>query len=418
MTIEPPSPPVRILRIIARLNVGGPAKHVTWLMRGLDPTRFQQRLLTGQVQAGEDDLSGWVRGQGVDFHEIPGLGRSLHPVHDRAALAAIRAELAAFKPHIVATHASKAGFLGRLAVMLHRGKARRRGWPVPKVVHTFHGHTFHSYFGPLAGRFFLGLERFMAARATDRIVVISPRQLAEIRDEFRVGRAGQFALVPLGIDLDPFRHPEEGRQRFRSELGIDPGQTLIGAVGRVAPVKNYPLMVQTAAHLKQGRPDLWSRVRLVLIGGGDSGQLEALRRLASEAGVDDRFTLLGNRPDPENFFPGLDILLLTSLNEGTPVSILEGGAVGLPVAATAVGGVADLLGGAVAEDQTGFTRRERGLTAPSGDAAALAAALGWLLDNGSQAQDLGAACKDYVWAGHDKSRLVADLSNLYRDLMG
>ena len=418
MTIEPSTRPLRILRIIARLNVGGPAKHVTWLMRGLDPAEFEQRLLTGRVQAGEDDLSEWVRGQGVDFREVTGLGRSLHPVRDRAALAALRAELEDFRPHIVATHASKAGFLGRLAVMLYRGRARRRGWPVPKVVHTFHGHTFHSYFGPIAGRLFLGLERFMAARATDRIVVISPRQLAEIRDVFRVGRPEQFALVPLGIDLAPFADPGAGRERFRAELGIGPQEKLIGAVGRVAPVKNYPLMVETAARLKRERPDLWPGLRLVLIGGGDPGELEELRGLARRAGVAERLTLLGNRPDPESFFPGLDLLLLTSLNEGTPVSILEGGAVGLPVAATAVGGVADLLGGETGRDPGGFTRRERGLTAPSGDAAALAAALAWLLDNPSPAADLGAACAGYVRARHDKSRLIADLSGLYRELAG
>jgi glycosyltransferase involved in cell wall biosynthesis len=411
-----PDGPIRLLRIIARLNVGGPAKHVTWLMRGLDPARFEQRLLTGRVQAGEDDMSAWVRSQGVAFRQIPNLGRSLHPVRDLTALNAVLRRMAEFRPHIVATEASKAGFLGRLAVLLYRPWARLRGWPIPRVVHTFHGHTFHSYFGPLVGRLFLGLERFMAKRATDRIMVISPRQLSEIRDTFKVGRPEQFILMPLGIDLELFDQADKGRERFRAELAAQPDEMLIGAVGRVAPVKNYGLMVQAAAELKHSRPDLWQRTRMVLIGGGAPHELDQLRAQALEAGVADRLVFLGNRPDPENFFPGLDLLLLTSLNEGTPLSILEGGAVGLPVVATEVGGVPDLLGCETQPALQGVTLRERGITAASGDGPALAEALAWLMGQPSQAQALGLALKEYVHTHHARSRLMRDLDGFYTDL--
>jgi glycosyltransferase involved in cell wall biosynthesis len=410
---KPDHQPRRVLRLIARLNVGGPARHVAWLMQGLDPARHAQTLAAGRVQNGEDDLAPELAAQGLQWVDLPRLGRAISPWDDAASLKAVLGLLIRIKPHILATHASKAGLLGRVAALIYRPLARLRGWPRLKVVHTFHGHTFHSYFGPAKERLFLWVERFLAATATWRIVTISPRQYHEIVEVYRVGRPEQAVVVPLGIDLAPFAHPAEGRARFRAELGAGDGELLIGAVGRIAPVKNYPLFFQTAAALREQNPDLFGRCRFVLIGGGSRQEMAELEREISRLGLGERARLLGVRDDREAFFPGLDALLITSHNEGTPVSILEGGACGLPVAATEVGGVPDLLGQPVKSLGGGVKLRQRGLTVPPGDAPALARGLGRLLDQPGQAALLGAALKDYVWQNHGKQRLAADIARLY-----
>jgi len=402
----------RVLRLITRLNVGGPAKHVAWLMEGLPGDEFPQRLVTGRVAEGEDDLGPELAARGIRFTVVPELRREIHPVRDLVALARIWAWLARVRPHILATHTAKAGFLGRMALLAYRPWAQLRGWPVPKAVHTFHGHTFHGYFGPIKTRLFLFLERTLARHATWRIVAISPGQFQEICHTYRVGRPEQYVIVPLGLDLDVYAQPQEGRAAFRAELGAADDEVLVGAVGRVAPVKNYGLFLEAAARLKRSRPELYARCRFVLIGGGAAADMALLSTQARVLGLKGKVVFTGNRNDPQRFFPGLDVLMLTSLNEGTPLSILEAGACGLPVVATEVGGVPDLLGPRK-EDLGRFHRHQRGLGTASGDAEGLAAALAWLLDHPSQAQALGQALREYVHRNHGKERLVRDITHLY-----
>lgn len=408
--------PIRVLNVIARLNVGGPAKHVGWLMAGLDPDRFEQRLLCGPVPDNEDDMGPLLRSQGVDYQIIPTLGRQISPTKDLATLMAILAVLKDFRPHVVATHTAKAGFLGRLALMIYRRTAKAKGWPVPKCVHTFHGHVFHDYFGPAKTRLFLFLERMLAERASWRIVAISPRMFEEIHGQYKVGQAEQFVVLPLGIDQTPFANPASGRARFRAELGLNDSEFVIGAVGRVAPVKNYGLFLQAAAKLKQDETELYERCRFVLIGGGSHEEMTGLAQQAESLSISDKTVFLGNRSDPEAFFPGLDALMLTSLNEGTPMAILEAGACGCPVVATAVGGVPDLLG-PVEQEMQGFTLRGRGLSAPSGDASSLAAALAWLIKDPAQSNALGGSLKSYVAAEHSRERLVDAMEALYQEAL-
>jgi len=409
----PAERPLRVLRLIARLNVGGPARHVGWLMQGLDPETFEQTLAVGPVPKGEDDLGPELAAAGVSWLSLPRLGRDISPLGDLICLVQVLGLLSRLRPHILATHTSKAGFVGRAAALLYRPWARLRGWPRLRCVHTFHGHTFRGYFGPLRGRIFLGLERLLARWATWRIVTISPRQRQEIVEEYGVGRPGQAVVVPLGIDLDPFADPAAGRARFRAGLQAGEGELLVGAVGRVAAIKNYDLLWQTAARLRQTEPALYSRCRFLLIGGGPPAELKRLAAAAQGLGLGDRARLLGSRGDREAFFPGLDALILTSDNEGTPVAILEGGACGLPVLATEVGGVPDLLGQVKEDLGDGLKRRERGLTAPAGEAAALAQGLAWLLARPQRAAALGAALRAYVWDNYAKERLAADIGRLY-----
>ncbi len=222
-----PAAPRRVLRLIARLNVGGPAKHVAWLMTGLDPARFAQTLAAGQVPAFEHDLGPWLAKMGVVHHALPRLGREISPLDDLRCLGEVFALLCRVRPHLLATHTSKAGFLGRAALLFYRPYARLRGWPVPKAVHTFHGHTFHGYFGPRKERLFLALERFLGRHASDRIITISRLQYREIHETYGVGRPGRVVVVPLGIDLAPFGDSAAGRARFRAELRAGEGEFLV-----------------------------------------------------------------------------------------------------------------------------------------------------------------------------------------------
>jgi glycosyltransferase involved in cell wall biosynthesis len=409
---------IRVLRLIARLNVGGPARHVGWVTLGL-AGRFDQLLAAGRVEADEDDLGPELRAQGLTWVEIPELGRSLSPLRDLSCLRQALALMTSFRPQVIETHTSKAGTIGRVAAWLYRPYARLRGWPVPKVIHTFHGHTFHGYFGPLMGRVFLTLERLLARVATWRIVVISPRQFEEICRQFGVGRPEQFVVLPLGMDLTPYADPAPGRAAFRAELGAGEGEFLVGAVGRVAAVKNYGLYVEAASELGKARPDLAARARFLLIGGGLAPDMAALQGQAEGLGLGTRLTLLGNRADPQAFQPGIDALMMTSVNEGTPIAILEAGACARPVIATAVGGIPDMLGEVVQSHPEGFDLRQRGITVASGDASAqaisLVRALAWVMDHPAEAAALGQSLRAYVLAKHERSRLLDDLTALYQE---
>ncbi len=408
--------PIVVLRLIARLNLGGPAKHVTWLLQEMDPAVFRQTLVCGRVEPGEDDMTPLIRATGVEPIIVPSLGRSLHPVRDAASLLACLRILVRTRPDLVHTHTSKAGFVGRAATFIYNlGRRLTFRRPV-RVVHTFHGHTFHSYFGRLQGGLFLGIERLLARVATDRIVAISRRQYEEIHLTYGVGRPGQVVVIPLGVDTSLWDDPGPGRRSFRRRFDFKDDEIVIGGVGRVAPVKNYGLMVDAAAALREVAPDHLARCRFVLIGGGPPDLMDALARRAKEAGLADRINFLGPQTDPENFFPGLDLILLTSDNEGTPLSLIEGLAAGRPVVATAVGGVPDVVGPALAPGD-GFTIHQRGLLAAPRDAVGLARALAWLMDHPDLAARLGALGRAHVRLTHDKSRLAADLGRLYQELI-
>src|ERR1051326_4928683 len=344
---------MRVLRIIARLNVGGPARHVVWLTEGLAREGFEKLLVTGTVPPGEDDISGFAAAHGVTPLVIPSMSRELSP-RDVVTIWKLWRLMARFRPDVVHTHTAKAGAAGRIAGLLYRTFSRKR----PLFVHTFHGHVFHGYYSKWKTRVFLAIERFLARANTDRIVVLSEQQLREIRDEFRVGRAEQFVVVPLGIDLSE-RTGKSARP---------PRSLVVGIVGRLTAIKNHELFLRVAARTR------------------DAGEIYA----------------------------SLDVLALTSRNEGTPLAIIEAMAAGVPVIATAVGGVVDLLG-AVERRMDGFDIRERGITAASDDDAGFAAGLGLLLHDAALRETFAERGSAYVQRTHAKERLVADIIALYRE---
>jgi glycosyltransferase involved in cell wall biosynthesis len=280
-------------------------------------------------------------------------------------------------------------------------------------VHTYHGHVFHSYYGAAKTRLFLMIERMLARLVTDRIVVITEQQRREINERFGVGRAKQFAVIPLGIDLDIYADWQRRRQEFRRELEAGADEILIGIVGRLTEIKNHELFLRAAVEFqKLGH----TKVRFVIVGDGHLRQ--QLEQQVDDLGIRDCVWFLGSRTDPENFYPALDVVALTSMNEGTPLSVIEGMANARPVVATLVGGVGDLLGKKVSDfGDRKFGIYERGLGVVSGDPEGFARALDQLIGNQQLRDDLGQRGREFVLKNYAKERLLADMSALYSELL-
>lgn len=414
---------MKILRIIARLNVGGPARHVVWLTQGLKPEGYETLLVAGVVPPGEDDMSYIAAAAGVQPFTLPQMSREIS-LKDVVTIWKLFRLMRRERPDIVHTHTAKAGTVGRVAGLMYRwltpaalvGQPRRCSF-----VHTYHGHVFHSYYGRLKTRLFLGIERFLARLATDRIVVVSEQQRREINEVFRVGRREQFAVIPLGIDMSAYALWQSGHKRLRAELNADDGQVLVGIVGRLTEIKNHRLFLQAAALLKKNTA---SNVRFVIIGDGNlRGDLE---EQAKSLGLSENVLFFGTRNDPEDFYPALDIVALTSLNEGTPLTLIEAMANARPVIATSVGGVIDLLGSAIRQDTrqdarqdelaAGYQLCERGILVASGDAEGFAHGLARLIEDRKLRTELGARGLGFVTENYAKERLLRDVSELYREL--
>jgi len=434
---------MKVVRIIARLNVGGPAKHVAWLTAATRRYGIESELVAGTVPPGEDDMSYFAAGLGVVPVIVPELSREVSP-KDALAVWKLYRLFRRLRPDIVHTHTAKAGTVGRVAGLCYRWltPAALVGRPrACRFVHTYHGHIFHSYYGRLKTRFFLTIERVLARAATDRIVAISGQQFREIHEQFGVGRREQFRVIPLGLDLEAFADWRERRAAARAGFGAGEGELLVGIVGRLTEIKNHKLFIEAAhAYLTRGAgardegiAAASQRVRFVVIGDGRlRGELEAQAR---SLGIADRVVFTGTRSDPENFYPALDIVALTSLNEGTPLTLIEAMANARPVVATAVGGVVDLVGGAVENEAArrgvGATNREvttaadgeapyavceRGVRVRTNDAEAFCEALRLVVADEELRREMGARGRAFVAEHYSKERLVRDVLNLYSEL--
>lgn len=400
---------MKILRIIARLNVGGPAQHVVWLTRYLNNEEFESVLIAGTVPEGEENMNYIARQHGVEPLFIEEMSRELS-AKDLISLFKVFREIRRLRPDVIHTHTAKAGTVGRMAALLYR-------WLTPsaqglKVVHTFHGHVFHSYYGKLKTRLFLMIERLLARFATDKIVVISPQQLAEINGTFGVGRPEQFEVIPLGIDVDAFSGVHGERARFRDELQAAPDEILVGFVGRLTEIKNLSMYLRVAA-LARTEADS-GRLRFVIA--GDGHLRRSLESEAADLGLGDSVAFLGNRTDTDVVYAGLDIVALTSLNEGTPLSLIEAMAAGRPVIATRVGGVRDLLGETL-EDEEGFSVCERGIAVEGHSPEDFIKGLIYLAKNERLRETLAARGRAFVSESYSRERLVGDISRLYRNLI-
>ncbi len=378
--------PIRILRIIARLNVGGPAIHVTLLTEKLCAPDYKSTLVCGTIDDDEGDMQYYAEAHGVEPIVMPELGRALNPLRDLMTIWKLYRLIRRIKPDVVHTHTAKAGFVGRTAAWLAG---------VPVIVHTFHGHVFRGYFSPLKTSLFINIER-VTARMSDTVITLTEGLRRELADEYHITRRSHITVLPLGLDLAPFAAVERKNGAFRQSYGIPDDAPLIGIVGRLVPVKNHRLFLDAAARIKAQLPE----ARFVIVGDGAlhaeiEAQVEAL-------GLCDSVTFTGWLRDVAPVYADLDALVISSLNEGTPVSVIEALAARCPVVATAVGGLPDLL------DQG-----KLGALVPSDDADALAAALLDLLEQPSD----GAQASALMLDRYGIERLVKDLDSLYRGLL-
>lgn len=404
---------MKIVRIIARLNVGGPARHVVWLTKELQSSEYESVLLAGTVPEGEEDMSYFAAENSVKPVYIEQMSRELSP-KDIISLWKIYREIKREKPDIIHTHTAKAGTIGRTAGFFYRWLTWKTllGKPRPvKFVHTFHGHVFHSYYGNLKTRIFLIIEKILARIATDKIIVISQQQLREICERFGVGRKEQFKIIPLGIDLEVFADWQAKQNVLREEIGAGKDEILIGLVGRLTEVKNHTLFLKVARLYNENPAS--QKLKFIII--GDGHLREKLETEAEALGVKDSVKFLGNRNDADVFYAGLDIIALTSLNEGTPLSLIEAMANEKAVISTAVGGVTDLLGKIELEKEN-FQIRERGISIVSNDAESFYNGLMCLATHMNLRKSIGKCGNTFVEEQYDKTRLADDIKNLYREL--
>ena len=387
-----PCRPIRVLRVIARLNVGGPALHVTHLAQGLAARGYETTLVAGDVGRGEESMAFVAERAGIDVVRLPGLSRELSPVRDLLAAMRLARVIRRVRPDVVHTHTAKAGAVGRAATLF----AGLRNRPV--VVHTFHGHVLRGYFGLLGTLVFRGIETVLA-RTTDRLVAVSP----EVRDELvqlGVAPAAKFSVIRLGLELERRVTYDGDPAELRRRHGIDGRTFVVGWFGRMTAVKQTDDLLTALVALRERGVD----ALLLMVGDGDDRQ--RLEERAHELGVARACLFLGYQQDVAPWFAVSDAVVLTSASEGTPATIIEALAAGRPVVATDVGGVSDV----VDEGETGFL-------VPAGDTDALAAQLALLASDPECRETMGRLGRERALHRYAVERLVDDVDALYRELL-
>jgi glycosyltransferase involved in cell wall biosynthesis len=386
-------PRVRVLRVIARLNMGGPALHVAYLTAGLAERGYDTTLVAGSLARGEDSMAFVAEELGIRVERLEELHREISPFRDAVAIARLALLIRRVRPHILHTHTAKAGAVGRLAALL-AGDARP-----PIVVHTFHGHVLRGYFDPVRTAGFRLLERWLA-RTSTALVAVSP----QVRDDLvalGVAPRERFVVVRLGIELEQrVAAEQDGRGESRRILGIGPDRFAVGWIGRMTGVKRTEDVLRAFRRLRDRGIDAC----LCMI--GDGPDRPAVERRAHELGVMRDTLFLGYQEEVAPYYAAFDAMILPSINEGTPVSAIEALAAGRPVVATRVGGVPDV----VREGEDGF------LVDP-GDVDALADRLARLAADPELRERLGAAGRARVIPRYSVERLVDNVDRLYRSLL-
>lgn len=386
------SEPTRILRVIARLNMGGPALHVSYLTKGLENRGYHTTLVAGKLARGEDSMSYVADELGVEVVPLVAMHRDVSPVYDPVAVTRLVGEIRRVRPHILHTHTAKAGAVGRAAALL-AGDARP-----PVIVHTYHGHVLRGYFDPVRTQFFRETERALA-RHTNRLIAVGP----QVRDdlvELGVAPAEKFSVIRLGIDLESRVLTADRRAEFRHLFGIPEDRFVVGWIGRMTAIKRVPDILAAFKALR----DRGVEATLCLV--GDGPDRDAVEQLASDLGIVRDILFVGYQRDVAPYYAFFDAFLLPSANEGTPVVAIEALASERPVVATRVGGVPDVV-----DDG------EDGFLVEVGDIPALADRLEQLARDPELRARMGKAGRERVVPRYRVERLVDDVDTLYRELL-
>ena len=388
----------KVLRIINRFNIGGITYNVSYLSKYLAP-EYETLLVGGPEEEGEDSSLYIPEGLGLKPKVLNQFQREINLKADYRAYKEIKKIIKEFKPDIVHTHASKAGAIGRLAAIHCK---------VPVIIHTFHGHVFHSYFGKLKTEFYKTIERYLAKHST-AIIAISNKQKIELSELFKIAPKEKIHVVPLGFDLERFTiNKEKNRNEFREKYNLNNNQIAIGIIGRLAPIKNHDLFIESIANLKKHGIN---NIKAFIIGDGDS------RAAIYDSCIKNNITYSNNPTDAvdviftswitniEWALHGLDIVTLTSLNEGTPVSIIEAQAAGKYVVSTNVGGIEDVL------------HPECGLLSEINDKNTFFDNLLNTIKSHSNTNLSSQKGEEWALSKYSYTRLVKDMSHLYSTLL-
>jgi glycosyltransferase involved in cell wall biosynthesis len=390
---------IRVLRIINRFNLGGPTYNAAYLTRYLGDD-FQTLLIGGRQDQTEANSEFIVKSLGIEPLTIKEMHRSINPVLDFQAYSKLKGIIREFRPHIVHTHASKAGALGRRAAFQLN---------VPIVVHTFHGHVFDSYFSKVQSNFYIRLERQLAKK-TDAIVTLSENQFEDIVNRYKICNSSKARIIPLGFDLSRFwENSDLKRKQFREKYNLSDNEIAIGIIGRLVPVKNHALFIDAFRHVLNNTN---IRTRAFIVGDGESRQ--DIEQQLKRYGIEFSDGLSRNTPvvftswekDVDFVNAGLDIIALTSLNEGTPVSLIEAQAAGKPIITTNVGGIRNI----VIEGKTA-------IVVNTGDDSRYISLFSQLVENEEMRKGLSGNGREFVEQRFHYSRLIHDMRELYSSLL-
>lgn len=384
---------IRILRIINRFNIGGPTYNATFLTRYMSDD-FETLLIGGLPEEGEADSLYITKEYGVEPLLIPEMKRVPNLKSDREAYKKIKSVIEEFRPHIVHTHAAKAGAIGRKAA---------KDCGVPVIIHTFHGHVFHSYFGKAKTWLYKNIERNLAGRSTG-IIAISEVQKKELSKDFKICKAEKIKVIPLGFDLSKFQENlAENRKATRDHYRIKEDETAIAIIGRLAPIKNHAFFLEVIDDiLKTSNAE---KIKVFIVGNGEMyAEIEAkVLEINSKYGFQP-IVMTSWIKDIPAFNAGMDIICLTSKNEGTPVSLIEAQAAGVPVITTNVGGVQDIID----QENTGFVVNSF---------AEYVEKLRFLIENKKKRQEMSQNGWAFVKEKFHYTRLVKDMEDYYKELL-
>lgn len=393
--------PKKVLRILNRFNVGGPTHNVTYLTKYLS-SEFKTKLIAGKKLDSEGASEYILKEHNLDYEILENMGRELSLINDFKVFIEIRKIIRDFKPDIVHTHASKSGALGRLAAI---------SMSVPIILHTFHGHVFHSFFGKLKTQIYIQIERYLAKKSS-AIIAISNLQKNELANDFDICELDKISVIPLGFDLEKFQmNLPENRIIFRNEFSLDNDEIAIGIIGRLTSIKNHKLFINSIATISSR---ISKKIKVFIIGDGEDklallNYADELNLKTSTLESKDNSALIhftSWRSDMPKVYAGLDIVALSSLNEGTPVTLIEAQASNKPVVSTDVGGVKDIV-------EEGVT----GLLCNSKDLVGFSNHLFNLIENDELRISMGDSGYQNVAAKFSYKRLVSDMESLYNLLL-
>lgn len=380
--------PIKVLRIITRMNIGGPSVYAILLLAELKEDKFISELICGSVGKEEGDMSYLAAEYGVKYISVPELVRAIEPINDIISFYKIYRLIKKIRPDIVHTHMAKGGAIGRLMAKLNG---------VPVIMHTYHGHVFHSYFNRVLTNMYIFIERILV-NITDKILTISEAQTDEIKKYLHIKDDDKITLIPLGLDFDKLLGQKDSKHSLRRELNIPDEALIVGTVGRLTAIKNIKMFLEAAREIKEKTPD--KTVKFLVVGDGELR--DELVDLSDKLGIKNDVIFTGWQKNLASVYGMLDVVTLTSLNEGTPVALIEALAMGRPAVATDVGGVRNVI-----EDG------KCGFIVPSNDISAFSRATALLLNDKDKRESFGLYGKESVRKKYDKSRLIKDIEELY-----